>query len=402
LSCCLLHRAGGWAWVKYFAPPLLFMLIAVPWPMQMEQWTIQSLMRLVAGLTVEIIGFLGIPALQHGNLIEVGAGVVGIDEACSGVRSLQSGLMLSLFLGEMHRFSVRRRMGLVAASLAIVLVANLARTTLLTWTAANRGLEKMAAMHDTAGIVVMVIVLISLVALAHFMKPKSVTMPDVPAPPASPALLPRWVGPALIVWLVLSEVTTEVWYRTHERHLVPSARWVAVWPVHSVNFKKNRLPETSLAILRCSNSDAATWEDDDGNEWSAFFLRWDPGKNSAQLAKGHRPGICFPAAGANLLQDFGQVEEDVHGMKIGFRHQTFQAGSQLLNVFYCLWADRISQAEAKLPEDNSRSSRLQAVLAGKRHLGQQVLEMVVQGPDSPSAAVKSLEAQLPTIVQPGQ
>jgi hypothetical protein len=208
------------------------------------------------------------------------------------------------------------------------------------------------------------------------------------------------VGLGLIAWLGVSEVSTEAWYRMHESHLVRVTPWVAVWPVHSARFKKTELPEASLAILRCSNSDAATWEDDDGNEWSAFFLRWDPGKNSAQLAKGHRPDVCFPAAGANLLQDFGPVVEDVHGFRMAFAHETFEAGSRILNVFYCLSADRVSQAEVKLLEDNSRYSRLQAVLAGKRHLGQRVLEMVVVGPDSPEAAVKSLEAQLPGVVQP--
>src|SRR5215469_6352754 len=136
LSFCFLYRAGGWSWVKYFAPPLAFMLIAVPWPMQLEQVVIQNLMRFVAGLTVSVVGFLGIPAVQHGNLIEVANGVVGIDEACSGVRSLQSALMLSLFLGELYLFRPGRRIGLLFASLITVLFANVIRTSFLTKTAA--------------------------------------------------------------------------------------------------------------------------------------------------------------------------------------------------------------------------------------------------------------------------
>src|ERR1700690_4062898 len=53
LGFCLLYRMGGWPWVRHFAAPILFMLIAVPWPMTWEQTAIQSLMRFVAGLTVE-------------------------------------------------------------------------------------------------------------------------------------------------------------------------------------------------------------------------------------------------------------------------------------------------------------------------------------------------------------
>ncbi len=124
LTCCFLYRWGGGPWLRHFVAALAFMLIAVPWPMQWEQTIIQGLMRFVAGLTVDVAGIMSIPAIQRGNLIEVGPGIVGIDEACSGVRSLQSALMLSLFLGEVNRFSWLRRAGLIGGSLLFVLLSN--------------------------------------------------------------------------------------------------------------------------------------------------------------------------------------------------------------------------------------------------------------------------------------
>src|SRR5262249_19062525 len=161
---------------------------------------VQNLMRFVAGLTVEVSGVLGIPAIQHGNLIEVGSGVVGIDEACSGVRSLQSALMLSLFLGELHRFSWRRRAGLLGASLVFVLIANLCRTTFLVWAAANRGFHQMEAWHDTAGNLVMWIVLPGLMLLGHLMKPKEEVAPPSTANASALPTLPRWIGVAIFGW----------------------------------------------------------------------------------------------------------------------------------------------------------------------------------------------------------
>src|SRR5262249_47222789 len=68
LTLSAFFMLGGWAWVRFFAPPVLFMLIAVPWPVMMERRIIQDLMRLVAGLTVEVVGLFNIPAFQHGNL----------------------------------------------------------------------------------------------------------------------------------------------------------------------------------------------------------------------------------------------------------------------------------------------------------------------------------------------
>ena len=399
LTLCLLYWAGGPSWVRFFAPPLLFMLIAVPWPMALEQTIIQNLMRLVAGLTVEVLGWMGIPALQQGNLIQVGVGTVGIDEACSGVRSLQSGLMLSLFLGEMHRFSAARRAGLIAASFLVVLAANLARTTFLTWMAATRGLHQMEAWHDIAGIVVMCIVLPGLMALAHLMK-RSVppTREAQPTVPATDWSIPRWVGIATLAWLASSELATQLWYQSREDDLIRNPAWSVNWPVESPHFQKSQVPQASLAILRCSDSESASWEDEYGGQWSGFLLRWRPGRNSAQLAKGHRPDICFPAAGARLVEDLGQVTVEVHGIQLPFRHQVFASGGRLLNVFYCLWPERVSPGETALREDGSQRSRLLAVLAGKRNLGQQVLELVVAGPATNEAALALLRRQLPALI----
>src|SRR5258708_10776582 len=111
------------------------MLIAVPCPMGLEQSITQGLMRLTAALTVECAGWFGIPCVQHGNVIETTVGLVGIDEACSGVRSLQSALMLSLFLGEMQRFTVPRRLVLIGASLVFDFVATVARNSFFVWSA---------------------------------------------------------------------------------------------------------------------------------------------------------------------------------------------------------------------------------------------------------------------------
>ena len=400
LSFSLLYKLGGRRWATFFAPPLLFLLIAIPWPVQLEQGIIQGLMRFVAALTVEAAGWLGIPAVQHGNLIEVGVGIVGIDEACSGVRSLQSALMLSLFLGELHRFSATRRLMLVCASLIWVVVANLVRTNFLVWAAAKRGLHQMEAWHDTAGILVMVIVLPALMLLAHWMKPARKDLaPPVTEETSRLPILPRWVGIGALVWIFASELGTEAWYRGHETQLVGNVKWSVAWPTQSTEFKKSPVPEKSLAILRCSNSEAASWQDDEGNQWSAFLLRWKPGKNSAQLAKGHQPDICFPAAGARLVKDFGQVDVETGGFRIPFRHESFEMGSGLVHVFYCLWSDRVSQHEKPLLEDGSQSSRIQAVMVGKRNIGQQVLELVLAGPDSAETAVSLLRQHLPDLVQ---
>ncbi len=400
LSFCLLHRLGGWAWARFFAPPLVFMLIAVPWPMELETAMIQGLMRFVAGLTVGVVDWFGIPAIQHGNLIEVNVGVVGINEACSGVRSLQSALMISLFLGEMYRFSAVRRVALLALSFGFVLLANLTRTTFLVWAAANHGMKQMEAWHDNAGLLVMIIVLPGLMVLASLIKPRTMrAVAPISAPPARFPELPRWAGISAIAWLAVVMVATETWYRRHESELLTNPGWSVEWPVQTARFRRTAVPEESLAILRCNSSESAQWEDDQGNEWSAFFLRWEAGKNSSALAKGHRPDICLPASGLQLIEDFGQTPVTMAGLQIPFTHQTFQSGSQLVHVFYCLWPDRISAHETTLNEQVSRSWRMAAVMAGKRHLGQQVLEITIRGPETREEAMRALQDRISALIK---
>jgi exosortase/archaeosortase family protein len=332
--------------------------------------------------------------------VEVGAGVVGIDEACSGVRSFQSALMLSLFLGELRRFSLPKRLSLLGGSLAIVLVANLARTTFLVWAAASRGLKQMEAWHDLAGNLVMFIVLPGLILLAHLMKPGGRKRP--PESASAPFALPRipgWVGFGALAWLVATVASSEIWYRAHEAHLVSNIRWSVAWPNQSSQFRPAAVPENSLAILRCSDSQAASWQDEDGNRWSGFFLHWAPGKNSAQLAKGHRPDICFPAAGAHLVSDLGYVTLPAAGIELRFRHQVFENDAGPFHVFYCLWSDRMPSEKESLWEDGSQGSRLRAVLAGRRNLGQRVLELVIQGPQSSDEALTLLRAEGPGLIR---
>ena len=135
--------------------PLVFFLVAVPWPSAIEVPLIQGLTRADARATVELVGWFGIPALPHGNVIEVATGEVGISEACSGIRSFQATLMISLFLGELYRLSGVRRAVLCLGGFAMSFLFNLVRMSLLTWVAASKGIDAIAKWHDPAGVTIL-------------------------------------------------------------------------------------------------------------------------------------------------------------------------------------------------------------------------------------------------------
>ena len=100
LAVCLTY---GGRRMRHFIFPVAFFLVAVPCR---HRWAgVIHLTGFNASLVVEALNAAGLPALRQGNVIEIGAGRVGIDEACSGIRSFQATLMLALFFGEFYRLS---------------------------------------------------------------------------------------------------------------------------------------------------------------------------------------------------------------------------------------------------------------------------------------------------------
>jgi disulfide bond formation protein DsbB len=65
VSFAFVYQLGGRAWLRHFAFPICFFLVAVPWPVQFEQTIIQDLMRAVTAINVFFLSVAGIPALQH-------------------------------------------------------------------------------------------------------------------------------------------------------------------------------------------------------------------------------------------------------------------------------------------------------------------------------------------------
>src|SRR5438132_11388424 len=123
-------------------------------------------MRVVATIASEVVAVFGMPAHLEGNLIRIPGGLVGVNEACSGVRSLQTSLMIGLLFGELKRLSILRRIVLVAAAAAIAFVGNCIRAFVLVWIAATQNTAATERWHDFAGYGIVVLVFVGSMLLA--------------------------------------------------------------------------------------------------------------------------------------------------------------------------------------------------------------------------------------------
>ena len=397
LSLCAVYWLGGWKWVRHFAFPVCFILTAIPWPTGLELLLIQNLMRAVAGGTVEVLCLFGIPALQHGNVIEVGTGMLGIDEACSGVRSLQSTFMAAVFLGQMHRCSFLRRLGLIGIGLGLALLCNLGRATFLAWEAARHGMESVAKYHDPAGFTILTICFV-LVWIAALMIASAPVASPTGRQIAAAHPLPRNLMIGLALWLIASFSLVEIWFRSHEHG--KREQLAFAWPSDRLNFRDLDIPEQSASYLKFDEGRAARWQESDRGIWHAFYFKWKEGPaRSRILARTHRPDVCLPAGGFTLKKDLGSMAFEVQGHSIPFRGYTFERNQHQAYVFFCTW-------ENGHPDDTrtrwSRFTGLDSVLRGERNLGQEVVEFVLLDYLSAEEAAASMRASLPRLLSIGE
>ena len=401
-------------WSRSLVFPICFFLLAVPWPSALENLLTQSLMRLNSSTTVELLGFLGIPAVQHGSVIEVSTGMVGLDEACSGIRSLQATMMISLFLGELYALSAWRRALCVVAGLSLAFVFNLGRTLLLSRVAAAKDLGTVAAWHETAGVTILLACFLCLWLIARALR-KAVTeggkaevrkqRPEVSGHRSefsSPVVPSSVVSCSLLAWLLVVEAVTELWYRSHERATAGSVEWSVRRPDQNSTYTEVKIPPGISGQLRYDEGAKRRWRDGSGNSWELYYFRWLPAHSlqkrvAIQLAKTHGPETCLPAVGIKESAYLGIITIPIAGMELAMRHYVFNSEGKPLQVFQGIYEDPTGSSKLANRRKDFRS-RVAAALAGSRNYGQRTLEVAVLGYDRPEEAEAALGRELEKLI----
>lgn len=401
ISLSFVYLSGGRAWLRHFAFPILFVLVAVPWPVRIEQVVIQDLMRAVTALNVIFLQLAGVPALQQGNVIEIKSGFIGVEEACSGVRSLQATFMISLFLGELYSFRISRRLVLIIMGAILAFVCNVARTAFLVWIGTSRGATGIEAWHDEAGMTILIVCLIGLwlASLAMLRRGGAVSAPSANKNPQAGAPISWKLVTGLAVWLIAAEGTVQFWYRSHQ--VGDRLGWAILWPDSENNYKQVPITHEAEALLHFNEGGGASWETADGHQWVMYFFKWFPGRTAARFVKIHRPDICLPASGRIMERDNGLRMLNVNGVNLPVRSYRFDDRGSPLHVFYCYWDARSSfeNVASAVAEDWSFRGRVRAALQGRREIGAQILEIVVWGYEDDNEARDALTRELARVVR---
>jgi exosortase len=400
LTLALVYLIGGAPWLWHFAFPVAFFLVAVPWPRPVENDIMSWLMQRNTAFVVEALQWIGYPAEQRGNLIAIPGALLGVEEACSGIRSLQSGIMVALAVGEFFRLSAGRRIFLLVLGLAAALIGNALRSLTLSLAACRSGSEAVDQIHDGTGLAVLVVASIVVLVAGKLMArptpaaPAATPLPATLAAPLQSGSL-RLVAACLIALWAGAWLGGEAWFRWHERaETAPATMWAVAPAVEGENSRPVPLAERTLDILLYpETAESEQWRDDNGWQWQSFFFRWPPGPTSIQSAfVVHDPRICLGAAGFELEKALPAWTARVNGFEIPFQRFLFRDRGRPVHVFHAVVED--GGGVVTTGTEYERGSRLSDMLQGRRNRGLRVLELAVRGPVDGAAAEASAQAWL--------
>lgn len=387
-TLAVLALAGGARWAGYFAFPVLFSATALTWPTVLSNTLVQALVAMNANLAAEMVSALGHPAVVHGAVIELAHGFVGIDEACSGLRSLQAVWMVGWFGGELLRLNATRRVVLVIGSVVAALTANWLRTTALTWIAAAHGTAASEHWHDRMGTIELVGALGAVALLGWWLARGKKGAVQAESSAHWP-VLSRGVIAGLVIAVVVAAAGPEVWYRAHE------GGGRVQWRLASAadGWETYEVPARTKELLQASTTAGLVRRQPDGGRAYALAVTWGDDVARAAAAEWHDPTVCLPASGAVIEGEPTTCTVELDGVAVDFTEMAFVEGARRQRVFYCHWDAWLGRARAPIAPDmvDVPAWRLERVAAGRRRGDAAYLALVVPEADATAAQARLRE-----------
>lgn len=254
---------------------------------------------------MQVLQFLGVPARQHGNVIELARTTVGVEEACSGVRSLISCLYTGFFFAAWQLRRPGRRLVLILAAPLLALTMNFLRSLALTLLT-NDGVDITGTWHDATGFAILGVTAALLAGLAILLETKEPVPPPARSDPAAAVAPGR--GPYVLFWSGASLcLALAAFFYVNARGQVeptPEAPPLAAllpteapgWQVTAPDdlYQFSTILQTTHLLERTYLRPAG-----DGGfvQLTVYFAYWPPGQTTVSRVASHTPDACWPGSG---------------------------------------------------------------------------------------------------------
>ncbi|MEM6883569.1 MAG: exosortase/archaeosortase family protein [Verrucomicrobiota bacterium] len=373
VSIAMIYRHAGKNALQQLLFPLLFFALAVPWPTFVEVTIIREFSFWVAQIVGEMLLLSGIFCQVQGKIITLANGSVGVDEACSGLRSLQAALMVGFAVGEWRLMSLNHRALLVFIAVLAAFISNLIRAYILSLLIVSGGESLFNQWHDTIGNIAMIALTLAIIGIAQLL----------PAQPESPSRM-NWlaVWGKLVIWknglrvtaaTICCFIAAHLWYAVHEREPSPETPFLS----HSVwaeTIRQEAPPETVLQILRADSGGYKLSQSPTLGDIIGYHFFWKPARSNGKVFF-HRPDVCMPGGGWTQEGTAELIAGKLNGRETVIHHFRFSRGNHSTNLYWICWTD-----DRTVAFKASESSYLQsAFLKEFIQLGKRVFSVEIFG-----------------------
>lgn len=409
-SFLLLYQLYGWRGLRAAVFPLFFLSTMVPWPFRMELAIVQGLTGIVVDLSVAGLHFLGFPVEVAGNSLVLDDMSIGVNEACSGIRSLQALFMVTLFLGSLFGQGPLRRLLAILFLPVVVIIVNAGRAIYLAQQVIINGEDAYNRLHDPAGYVafgismLLIYITIELCNIGSKGERQSQEIylrSHIEAWRKASAPRLAVLYPILPIALFLS---VESWFLYHESTAGQRKGWAFQLPDDSnPRFQYRDVHSSISEALGYSYGYNLLHAMPAGNGMEIYYYGYEEDNKLASVSSyGHSPAICMEAVGAVMLRQFDDLLIRRGNLTIPVSHYLFKLpdNGQRLHVFWIVYEYRnMDIAPEDLAELNYKTQWIQ-LLRGRRDFSRKVLLTSLHGIDDTEQARRVMRRFLTERIEP--
>jgi len=432
-SFALVYDQSGLNRAKILVFPILFFLVAIPWPLATDLQLTQWLQGRVSSLIVNILLFMGHEVRLLGNVIDIGVfGQVGVDEACSGIHGLQASLVVSLFLGSHYGLGRIHRIIFCLAGAVVALSLNLLRAFSLAFVKIKGHGHLLheplfsifdqdaPSLHDLAGWVESGSILIVLFILAKMAGTHNHHNTEVEENTGWKNLKvspPIGFGMGACIWIILIFTATHLHYDQRESSMEKLPRLITSFTDQSIVTEQKPISSLVEAQLHYEDARSVAWQERshsrtnpyDGTSiinteteyWQGFQCSWESGGACTSILSTHSPDACLPLTGLVQVHPQRGRPPEIISVPLGNYHIPFESyefaqDHNKLHVFRCFWPHK--HPKGGIPSFPASgydfTGRLQAAIEGRRNVGGTMLALCVANVASHDKAIAKLHRQV--------
>jgi len=287
-------------WISFTA--IVLWLLCAPIPPGTYMRLTLGLQLWVTRSVLATLHLFGVAAIRDGNLIELASTTIGVEEACSGVRSLVSCVFAGFFFSAALVRRPWSRALLIALAAPLALAMNFFRSLTLTLLA-NRGVDISHTWHDATGYAVLGVTALLLGGLALGLARGERTEPPASSPPVARA--PQALQPWLATGLALAAALVILFVANTRRApaAAPVPDLAAIVPANAGGWEVQtatdlyRFADTLQTDHLIQRTYLRRAPDGSLQQVIIYVAYWSAGQAPVSLVASHTPDACWPGAG---------------------------------------------------------------------------------------------------------